>query len=149
LKSPCAVWAIAPWAVAAPSSCAEANALVPTAIHAVEAELNESRVGDQFDLRVIAGDGRLEVPAVMRLESQPSRATECRPPQPRARRQAPDQSVDEREDAGEAQAEALLKTAAGVGSHGQWLAHDLHVLLRHLPPSIPFQSRLCQWRAWS
>src|SRR5215204_3921841 len=109
----------------------EANALVPTAVHGVVAELYESRVGDQFDLRVITGDGRLEVAAVMRLESQPSRATECRSPQPGARRQAPDQSVDERENAGEAQAEALLKTAAGMGSHGQWLAQDLRVLLRH------------------
>ena len=56
----------------------EAHALVPTAVHAVVAKLYESRVGDQLDLRVIAGDGRLEVAAVMRLESQPSRATECR-----------------------------------------------------------------------
>jgi len=62
---------------------------------------------------------------------------ECRPPQARARRQAPDQSVDEREEAGEAQAEALLKTAERVGSRGQWLAQNLDIVLRHRAPSIP------------
>jgi hypothetical protein len=113
-----------------------ADARFATAIHGIEANLDELRSKDRFRIPVEQREGHLEVSAVGGLKAQPDGASDDRPSQPRPWRQPEDRSVHKRNGAREAQAQMVFQAAARLCFDRYRLAHYLPVLLRH-HPSIP------------